>query len=209
MLPAAPMFANLAWLLLVLTLGLLSPGPDFMLVVKNSVGTARSYALGTVGGIATGLTVQMLVISLGLVAAPPAVLHGIQIAGAGFLAFLGARALLSRASGGPAAGATRFPGVRSGYVEGLLCNLTNPKAFLFFVSLFAQALRPDMPIGWRIVLPVAVVIHGATAWSLVVAALQSPPVARRLARAQAWLPRVFGAVLIILAVVVLVELWRG
>ena len=52
-------------------------------------------------------------------------------------------------------------------------------------------------------------IHGATVWSLVVAALQSAPVARRLERAQRWLPRVFGAVLLVLAAVVLVEVWRS
>jgi threonine/homoserine/homoserine lactone efflux protein len=91
----------------------------------------------------------------------------------------------------------------------LLCNLTNPKAFLFFVSLFAQTLRPDTRLIWRIALPATVVIHGATAWSLVVAALQSAPVARRLERAQRWLPRAFGAALLVLAAAVLFEAWRG
>ncbi len=197
---------NLAALLVVLTLGLLSPGPDFLLVVKNSVGTARAYALGTVAGIATGLAVQMVVISLGFVAAPPFVLLGVRMAGAVFLAYLGLRALLAGpAPGGAQAAARLRPGARTGYAEGLVCNLTNPKAFLFFVSLFAGALRPDSETAWRVVLPAAVVIHGATAWSLVVAAVRSPPVARRLDRAQHWLPRAFGAVLLVFAGVVLWE----
>jgi threonine/homoserine/homoserine lactone efflux protein len=204
------MIANLAWLLVVLTLGLLSPGPDFWLIVKNSMGTPRSYALGTVAGIATGLAVQMLVISFGFGAAPPAVLRGVQLAGVAFLAFVGLRALLAAPAGGTGAPAAALrAGVRSGYFQGLLCNLTNPKAFLFFVSLFAQTLRPDTGRLWRVVLPVAVVIHGATAWSLVVAALQSPPVARRLERAQRWLPRAFGAALIVLAGAVVAEIWRS
>ncbi|HTX64984.1 MAG TPA: LysE family translocator [Opitutaceae bacterium] len=204
------MLINLAWLLAVLTLGLLSPGPDFLLIVKNSVGTPRAYALGTVAGIATGLAAQMLVISLGFVAASPAALRGVQLGGAVFLAYLGWRAL--RAAPGPGAaetGAAGAPGVRSGFVQGLICNLTNPKAFLFFVSVFAQTLRPDTDRRWRVVLPVAVVVHGATAWSLVVAALQSPPVARRLERAQRWLPRAFGAALVVLAGAVVVEACRG
>jgi threonine efflux protein len=204
------MLVNLAWLLVVLTLGLLSPGPDFLLIVKNSVGTPRAYAFGTVAGIAAGLAAQMLVISLGFVAAPPAVLHGVQLAGAAYLAYLGVRALVAAPGPGPdAAGTGPRPGAGSGFLQGLLCNLTNPKAFLFFVSVFSQALRPETGRLWRVVLPTAVVLHGAVAWSLVVAALQSPPVARRLARAQRWLPRAFGAALLLLAGAVLVEFWRA
>ncbi len=204
--PFDVVIANLAALLVVLTLGLLSPGPDFLLVVKNSVGTTRAYALGTVAGIATGLAVQMVVISLGFVAAPPPVLLGVRLAGAVFLAYLGLRALLAGpAPDGARAAARSRPGARTGYAEGLLCNLTNPKAFLFFVSVFAGVLRPDSGTAWRMIVPVAVVIHGATAWSLVVAAVRSPPVARRLDRAQHWLRRAFGAVLIGFAGVVLWE----
>jgi len=203
------MIGDLAAVLVVLTLGLLSPGPDFLLVVKNSVGTTRAYALGTVAGIATGLAVQMAVISLGLVAAPPSVLLGVQWAGAVFLASIGLRALIARPRPGPTPSVARsLPGARTGYAEGLLCNLTNPKAFLFFVSLFAQTLRADSGTAWRIALPVAVVLHGATAWSLVSTAVRSPPVARRLERAQRWLPRAFGAVLLVFAGVVLAEILR-
>jgi threonine/homoserine/homoserine lactone efflux protein len=204
-----PMIGNLAALLFVLTLGLLSPGPDFLLVVKNSVGTPRAYALGTVAGIATGLAVQMAVISLGFVAAPPAVLVGVQLAGVVFLAYVGLRALLARPDPvGTSHAAPARPGARTGYSEGLVCNLTNPKAFLFFVSLFAEALRNDPGKTWRIILPAAVVVHGATAWSLVVAAVRSPPVARRLEHAQHWLPRAFGAVLLAFAAMVLWEILR-
>lgn len=203
------MIASLAGLLVVLTLGLLSPGPDFLLVVKNSAGTSRGYAFGTVAGIATGLAIQMLVISLGLVAAPPVVLRGVQLAGAGFLALIGVRALRTPAEPAATSSAAAARGRRRGYLEGLGCNLTNPKAFLFFVSLFAQTLRPDTAVFWRLVLPVAVVVHGAVAWSLVAIAVQSPPVARRLARAQRWLPRVFGAVLILVAGAVFAGGWRG
>jgi threonine/homoserine/homoserine lactone efflux protein len=204
------MLVELAWLLGVLTLGLLSPGPDFFLVVKNSLGGSRARAFGTVAGIALGLAAQVLVISLGFAAAPPLLLRVVQVAGALFLAYVGLRALAARGLGSP----EPVPGgmaadARGGFVEGLLCNLTNPKAFLFFVSLFAQVLRPETPRVWRFILPVAIVVHGAVAWSLVVLAVQSPPVARRLQRAQRWLPRAFGLALILLAAWVAWQVWRG
>jgi threonine/homoserine/homoserine lactone efflux protein len=205
------MIAELTGLLLVLTLGLLSPGPDFFLIVKNSLGTSRGRAFGTVAGIATGLAVQTAVISFGFAVALPSLLRSVQIVGAVFLAWVGLRALLG---GLDEAADASTPDkskthVRAGYVQGLLCNLTNPKAFLFFVSLFAQVLRPGTAAAWRLVLPVAVVVHGGVAWSLVVLAVQSPPVQRRLERAQRWLPKVFGAALIFLAAAVAWEVWIG
>jgi len=186
---AGVMFSDLLWLLGVLTLGLLSPGPDFFLVVRNSLGGSRARALGTVGGIAIGLAVQGMVIALGFAAAPAGVLRGVQLVGAAFLAYLGIRSLLAPPIAPGAAdtppGAAQ-PGAHSGLVEGLLCNLTNPKAFLFFVSLYAQVMRPGVAAGWRVVLPVTVVLHALVCWSLIVLAVQSPPVARRLQRAQRW-----------------------
>lgn len=193
------MLVELTWLLGVLTLGLLSPGPDFLIIVTNSLGGSRRRAFGTVAGIAIGLAAQMLVISLGFAAAPPTVLRAVQWGGAAFLAWLGVRALLA-APGQPTAAAPKIlPGARSGLADGLLCNLTNPKAFLFFVGLFAQAVRPDTPWWWRVTVPVIVVLHGAIMWSLVVLAVQAPPVVNRLVRAQRWLPRAFGGALLALA----------
>jgi threonine/homoserine/homoserine lactone efflux protein len=205
------MLTHLAWILGVLTLGLLSPGPDFFLVVKNSLGGSRARALGTVAGIAVGLAVQGAVIALGFVAAPPALLRTVQLAGAVFLGYLGVRAFFAAAEHPPEAGApvTTALGARSGFIQGLLCNLTNPKAFLFFVSLYAQIVRPGAATLWRIGLPALIVGHALVAWSLVVFAVQSPPVERRLLRAQHWLPRAFGCALLALAAWTGWQVWRG
>ena len=47
--------APLAGLFGVLTLGLLSPGPDFLLILRNSLGPTAARGLGTVAGIGLGL----------------------------------------------------------------------------------------------------------------------------------------------------------
>jgi len=201
------MLLDLAWLLGVLTLAVLSPGPDFLLVVKNSVGGTRARALGTATGVSAGLAVHSVAISLGLAATPPGILRLVQMAGVLFLGYLGLRALLSapEADGHmPATAGT----ARSGFVEGFICNLTNPKAFVFFVSLFAQLIRPDSTIFWRALVPAVIVLHGLVVWNLIVLALQSPPVARRLGRAQHWLPRAFGAALLAVALAVLYDAIR-
>ncbi|MDR2675831.1 MAG: LysE family translocator [Opitutaceae bacterium] len=280
------MFPQVATLLGILTVGLVSPGPDFFLVLKNSMSGSRARAFATGIGIAVGLTMQVVALSLGLAVAPPVVLRCIQLAGAGVLLWLGVRALFSRGlkktagtsapraavgSGGkekaavaaPAAAATAAASVAvgttsvahtassagttaatptasapagtapaapaataasatcvaadgtvrgqalAGFMEGFLCNATNVKVFVFFVSIFSQFLPAGASWQWRVAVPVIVVLHGATLWSLITAALLSPPVATRLARAQRWLPRVFGVVLLAFAAFVIREAARG
>jgi len=208
-------YSQLATLLGILTVGLLSPGPDFFLIVKNSMSGSRARAFATGWGIAAGLTVQVLAMSLGLAVAPPLVLRIIQMAGAVVLAWIGLKALLARPSSGPspagenadaAAARKRERGqVAAGFMEGFLCNVTNVKVFVFLVSLFSQFIRPDSSWGWHVLVPVAVVIHGAVMWTLVNWALMFPPVARQLARAQRWLPRAFGVILIAFAIFVAYE----
>ncbi len=195
------MHYGIVWLLGVLTLGLLSPGPDFLLILRNSLGPRRARAFGTVAGIGCGLAVQTLAISLGFAALPPRAMRTVQLVGAAYLAYLGLRALFSPAPGpaGTAADTTTHPGARSGFLDGLVCNLTNPKVFIFFVGVFAQVLPPDATIAWRLLVPAGVVMHGLVLWSLIVLALRSPPVADQLARAQHWLPRAFGLALLALA----------
>jgi threonine/homoserine/homoserine lactone efflux protein len=220
------MVTTFAALFGVLTLGLLSPGPDFLLILRNSLGPSRARAFGTAAGIVTGLVAQTLAISLGFAALPPATMRVVQLVGAAYLAYLGLRSLLATAE--PSAPTATVPPVtttdpaqhvllsrsgqksvhsahgpspalRSGFTDGLVCNLTNPKAFLFFVGLFAQVLPPGTSLGWRIALPVMIVVHGATMWTLIVLALRAPVVAGQLRRAQHWLPRAFGVALLILA----------
>lgn len=193
------MLAHLAGLLGVLTLGLLSPGPDFLVILRNSLGPTARRGLGTAAGIALGLAVQVAAISLGFAALPPPALRTLQLSGAVYLAYLGLRALCARTTTDAPSANPAVRGARSGFVDGLVCNLTNPKAFLFFVGLFAQVLPSGTPLRWRIALPVMIVVHGATLWTLIVLALRTPLVAVRLRRAQHWLPRAFGLVLLAFA----------
>ncbi|BET66301.1 LysE family translocator [Opitutales bacterium ASA1] len=201
---------QLGLLLGVLTLGLASPGPDFFVVMRNSMGATRARGLATAAGIVAGLCVHTCAIAFGMGVMSDVVVRVVSLAGAVFLAWLGFRALASApAQAVESGGAGEGRSNRSGFFEGLVCNLTNPKAFFFFLGVFAQVIPPGASSGWRIALPVVVVVHGAVCWTLVVLALQSGPVSRRLARAQRWLPRVFGAALVGFAALVVVEQLRG
>jgi threonine/homoserine/homoserine lactone efflux protein len=197
-------------LLFVLTLGVLTPGPDFLLVVKNSAGGSRGRAFATVAGIAAGLLVQLSAISLGLTIITPEVMRAVQLGGAAFLVWIAVRTLViaARVTVSAASGPSEHRStLANAFVEGLGCNLTNPKAFLFYVGMFAHVLRPGVASFWRVALPLLFVVHAGAIWTGAVFALQSPPVARRFARAQRWLPWAFGVALLLLAIWIAIDAW--
>lgn len=131
------------------------PGPDFAVVTRNALhqGTASGFA--TVAGVAAGTLVHVAVAAAGLtvlLTTSVPLFTAVQLAGAAYLAYLGATglALLVRRAGPVAAAAPDQSGGRSRrgapltrpFRQGLLTNLANPKVVLFYV-----ALMPHF-IGW-------------------------------------------------------------
>ncbi|MEU2542676.1 LysE family translocator [Streptomyces iakyrus] len=186
------------------------PGPDFLVVVRSAAedpSKGRAAALGA----QTGLCVHMLAAAAGLSAIAtrsPAVYDGIRLLGAAYLVYLGVRAVLAarRAArerrtgnevtssapheGGPVRG--RF---RSGFSQGFLTNVLNPKAALFFLSVLPQFADGDGSLARQIfLLGLLDVVIGVAYWfALVVIAarlrtlLDRPEVRRRWELTTGWL----------------------
>ncbi|WP_317440695.1 LysE family translocator [Streptomyces collinus] len=137
------------------------PGPDFLVVVRSAAehpARGRAAALGA----QSGLCVHMLAAALGLsliAARSPVVYEAIKLLGAAYLIYLGVRAVLAarRAARRRLAGRDVTGGVkdtaapraatgdgpvggrwRSGFTQGFLTNVLNPKAALFFLSILPQ-----------------------------------------------------------------------
>ncbi len=132
-------------------LAVASPGPDFTLVLRQSLVHGRREAIASAIGIGTGILVHVTYSLAGvgaLVRHQPQVFSLLKYAGAAYLAWLGILALRARA---PASGAspTKLPGSpgreQGGWVRGFLTNLLNPKATLFFIALFSVGIAPTTP----------------------------------------------------------------
>ncbi|WP_305786721.1 LysE family translocator [Symbioplanes lichenis] len=161
-----------------LLLGAMSPGPDFTLVLRHAVTSGRAAGVAAAAGIATGVLGWALAAATGvaaLVANVPAALLVIRVAGTAYLAYLGAGALwsaLRRRPSTPGAlpetGASR-PGWTA-FRDGVLCNVLNPKAAVFFVALAPQFL-PDRPTVADSVTVAAIAVTITVAWFATVATL--------------------------------------
>ncbi|GAA5784127.1 LysE family transporter [Chitiniphilus shinanonensis] len=185
-------------------LAMLSPGPDFFLMMKNAARYSRGAALATAAGINLGIAVHMSYCVAGLaviIATTPWLFNVLKYAGAAYLVWIGIQAL--RARGGaamdPDAGHERIS-LRAAFMQGLLCNLLNPKATLFFLSVFTQILSVDTSLAAKVWYAFIIWILGVIWWPLLVFIVQSRAVRVTLARAQRLIDKVLGGVLVALGV---------
>jgi RhtB (resistance to homoserine/threonine) family protein len=158
------------------TLGAMSPGPDFAIVVRHAALGGRRAGTATALGIATGVAVWAVTAALGvaaLLAASAAAFTIVKIVGAVYLLYLGIRSL--RAAAGAAgpdteepAGQARQIAPRTAFRDGLLCNALNPKVAVFYVAMMPQFLGGHPAAGDTLLLSV-IAAAVACGWFVLVA----------------------------------------
>ncbi|HWL42866.1 MAG TPA: LysE family translocator [Ilumatobacter sp.] len=124
---------------------LVIPGPAVMYVVTRSMTQGRRAGLVSVAGIHTGTLVHVAAAVLGLsavLAASATAFTVVKLAGAGYLVYLGLRALLSRADDVDEPHLAPRSNRRL-YLDGALVNLLNPKTAVFFVAFVPQFVEPN------------------------------------------------------------------
>ncbi|ALX93395.1 MULTISPECIES: LysE family translocator [Serratia] len=187
------------------TLGMLSPGPDFFLVIKNAARYPRLAAMMTAFGVICGVATHMSYCVAGLavvITTTPWLFNVLKYAGAVYLIWVGIQALLSR--GGSKMSVSSLPqqqvSLKSAFVQGYLCNLLNPKATLFFLAVFTQVLQINSGLGEK--LWYAGIIFGLSAvwWPVLVFLIQSGPVRRGLEKTQKVVDKLLGGMLIALGI---------
>lgn len=165
---------------------LLSPGPDFFLLIRAALSQGRRQADGCASGIALANLLSMLLVLLALGLLPDEggwLWRGLQAAGGAYFAWIGLRALASRRDlalpqGGQTLAGSWWRGLR----QGLLASSFNPKLPLFYAGLFGVLREAAVP-GWGLAL--------AMAWMTLVVLLWDMALVRLLghARWRAWLQR--------------------
>jgi RhtB (resistance to homoserine/threonine) family protein len=191
------------------TLVILAPGPDFMLVMRNTVRGGRRAGWVTACGTLSGLTVWALAAALGLSAllrVSHVAYNVLRFCGAAYLIWLGATSLgnfrrkgTDRAGRAPDIAALGQAPSRPGraYLNGMLSNLLNPKISVFFMA-FLPAFVPAGASASQFSLVLGAWFIAETGlWLAVVAWLADRGVRwLRRPRVQRWLERITGIVLI-------------
>jgi RhtB (resistance to homoserine/threonine) family protein len=185
-----------------------SPGPDFAVVVRQTLAHGRRAGMRTALGIACGIVfhVGYALFGLGwLLQQWPLLLELLRYAGAAFLLWMGLNALRAQPAALTDATADTAPVARKDFRIGLATNLLNPKATLFFVALCSALLAAQTPLILKVGLAVWIVVTTAAWFSLVAVTLGHAGVRRRLLAHAHWIDRAVGVVLIGLALVMLLS----
>lgn len=180
---------------------LITPGPDFFFVSQLAASRSRREALAGVLGIALGVAVWAALALLGL----QILLHrlawlqrGIAIAGGAYLCWMGFQMLRAAWKATPDAAVpavdVRHSSPWRALVRGLATNLANPKAAVYFASIFSAFVGDGISAGSRWGLW-AMVTAETFAWFALVAGIFALPAMRRgYVRASRWIDGGAGAI---------------
>jgi threonine/homoserine/homoserine lactone efflux protein len=172
---------------------IITPGPDMLFVVGQTIAGGARGGWAALFGIVCGALVHVALAVSGvaaLIAASPALFDGLRIAGALYLLWLAQGALRAAWRGGAALRLARP--VRAAFRDGFLTNLTNPKVILFFLAFLPQFVDPARGPAWvqMALLGPLVPVMGLPAYGLLIAGADRA--AARLSVASRWLDGVAG-----------------
>ena len=129
----------------------LTPGPDVLYIISQSLRRGRQAGFAAVAGISAGCLVHVLVAALGvgmLLAASATAFTVLKWAGAAYLLWSGLRLLRSPAGQSPlhtdAGGAWETGSLWRVFAGGFLTNVLNPKVVIFFLAFVPQFIAPQV-----------------------------------------------------------------
>ncbi|MES2014789.1 MAG: LysE family transporter [Patescibacteria group bacterium] len=185
------------------------PGPDMVIVLKNSLLRSKKDGLMTALGSILGncVYVALALAGLGIIITQSVLLFSIlKYLGAGYIIFLGIKLLQAK----PVINLVTDERVtkRSAWQalrEGFLTNMGNPKFLLFLFGIFTQVITPDTPFLEQIAYGVEIPIFAFLAFATVALIAGAPIVRRILTKSMHYVEHVIGVALIALGLKVLLD----
>lgn len=185
-------------------ISVISPGPDFAIVVKNSLVYSRKTALLTAFGIALGILIHVAYTLLGLgllITKTPWLLFVVKCLGASYLMYIGFNSICAKKKSSSALenvhhqhDISSIAAIRSGF----LTNALNPKCMLFFVSLFSVIIDPNTPFSILLIYGAIIFIETLLWFGFVAFCLSGKSTREKFNAIGHWIERVTGAILMAL-----------
>lgn len=193
-------------------LAVMSPGPDFAMVLRSSITRSRRFGIWTSVGLGLGILVHVAysLLGLGFIIAQSVVLFTIiKWIGALYLIYIGVQSLRARKEVQVIEQhniqceekheESALRAVRIGFFT----NVLNPKATLFFLSLFSVVVSPTTPIGVKLIYGLEMSVM-TFAWFACIASLFTiRAVHQRFSEIKHYIERVTGVILVALGIKIL------
>jgi len=178
---------------------LISPGPDMLIVMKNSLAGGRRGGLLTSAGVLTGNLVHITycVVGIGWLISQSIVAFSVlRYAGAAYLLYLGITTILSSPAGLKSSVQHMPRHDRGWFLQGFINNVLNPKGTLFFLGVFTVVITPSTPLAVTAVLVLLMLSLCAAFWLFLVTTIDRPVVRQFIDRWQQAVSRLFGVLLV-------------
>ena len=145
------------WLSFVGTVLLIAftPGPSVLLATANSMNHGVQKTIGTILGDLSANLIQIILSSFGLAAlimSSGDIFYSIKWLGVGYLVYMGAKKIFAKTEVGTFAKKQKEKSFTNLYMEGFMMSASNPKAIVFFASLFPLFIDPNLAFVPQIVL---------------------------------------------------------
>ncbi len=186
-----------------------SPGPDFVLVSRQSFRYGRMVAIWTSGGIALGILFHVAISLTGLsllLQSQPDLFWYLKLAASLYIGYLGFASLISK---DPVNLQKNSIGQEDRYIKsistGFLTNVLNPKAFIFFITVFTLVINEDTGLFIKGLLGMYMSLATFIWFSFVSILLTNQKATERFKKAIPWLEKITGLFLIVLAIQIILR----
>jgi RhtB (resistance to homoserine/threonine) family protein len=190
-------------ILSVTSLVMVIPGPDMVLVLRNTFVDGRRAGLHTSIGVLSGNLVHITycLLGIGLLISKSIIAFSIlKYAAGAYLIYLGIMSFRSSEKTLD----TNDLGVRglsrTWFVQGFVNNLLNPKGALFYLGVFTTVITPQTAASATFLLVVIMMLVSASFWLFFVCTLDRPTIREFIEQSQQAVNRIFGVLLVLLGV---------
>lgn len=202
-------YAQLLTITIIQLLAIMSPGPDFAIICRNSLVYSRRTGLYSALGISLGIIVHVTytLVGIGLIISRSIVLFSaIKFLGAAYLIYIGYKSLKAKPNGKidsikSKQDLSRLQAIKIGFIT----NILNPKVTLFFFSLFTQVISPTTPASLRALYGLQMFVFTLGWFSLLAVIISHPVIKNRFLSVSHYIEKTMGVILIALGVKVALE----
>ncbi len=190
---------NFGIIILAALVAVASPGPATLAIANTSMSLGRKQGAIVAWGITTGSLIWSLSAAFGisaLMVAEAWMLTWLRYFGAAYLLYMAWQSAKSSLVAPSFAAQKTVPDRHwtSHYLRGLALHLTNPKAILFFVSLYSIAIPHNTPMSKIMLINFLIVFQGFVVFQLYAALFSRPGVRAGYLNSKQWFDRIFAVV---------------
>lgn len=185
----------------------LTPGPAFVLIVRNSLIYSRRTGIYTAAGMAIGNIVHITYSVTGIaliISASGTAFNAIKFLGVGYLIYLGIKTLLLKIGAQKTDTQEKYKDISvfDAIKIGFLTNILSPKAFLFYTSIFATVLSSEPPFWVVVFLMAAMPLNSFIMASVLSIFFTQKKIRSVYSKYQSIVNKCLGVALILLAVMI-------